>query len=366
MRYAGQAKMGYYPTPVTQTEKILRKLAFTGPCRLYDPCCGEGVALVQVGQAAPPGSRTYGVELDGARAEEAKQRLDEVRACSYSYARVERNTMQLLWLNPPYDSDSGAAAGSDRVELRFLRDLTKQGMLQAGGVLVYIIPRTILTETLVNTLCIRFTDLGCYRFDDDEYGAFSQVVLFGVRRTESISRLTADEACIQRLLLRWGVHETGQPLATETDPDAAPVMALPTLDEEDDRIWTVPHTDTDAPILFRGYVLSEEELRLDADRSGIFDVATRWLQTALEPTVLARPPLPFRRMHMATLIAAGALDGAIGRGEGRHLLTGAAKKVMSVTETVNPETGKVTIISTESYTTTATVVVEDGTILDLV
>ena len=364
-RYTSQAKMGYYPTPPSQVEKIANKLAWSGPCRLYDPCCGQGEALAQVGAAAPTGSQTYGIELDGHRAEQAACHLHEARCCGYSGARVEKQSMSLLWLNPPYDADSGAATGLDRSELRFLRDITKQGMLQPGGVLVFIVPRTILTDTVVNALFMRYTNVAVYRFTGAEYDAFGQVVVFGVRRKESVSRLTRNETARRHWLLRWGRSDTGEPLPGDADQESAiQARPLPTLDEEDDQVWNVPIAETMDPILFRGHLLDEAELRQDLLRSDVLTVAQDRLADAVARTVLAQPPLPFRTMHLATLIAAGALNGAIGIGPGRHALVGSTRKVVSTTEVTNDE-GNSTLISSESYVASATIVVEDGTILDL-
>ncbi|QRF24827.1 hypothetical protein FY534_13665 (plasmid) [Alicyclobacillus sp. TC] len=50
---------------------------------------------------------TYGVELDGQRAAEAQKRLDQVVHVAFERARIEKESMSLLFLNPPYDEVSG-------------------------------------------------------------------------------------------------------------------------------------------------------------------------------------------------------------------------------------------------------------------
>ena len=352
MRYEGIAKMGFYATPPTMTTKILRRLSFAGPARLCDPCCGEGVALSQVGQAAFPGSITYGVELDGKRAERAKAVLDHCVHCGYEFARVEPASMQFIWLNPPYDENGGQGGLGNRKELIFLRDTSK--WVEPGGVLVFIIPGKVLGKDLVDALVQRYTDLGIYRFDSEEYMDYEQVVIFGHRRSSLITRvkdLSVAEQNARNDLLACGQAQN-------------PYDMLPALDTVDGRIWTVPATDVSMSIEFRGYLLDEEELALDLEGSEVFRVAGNMLADGMQQATLKRPLLPFKRTHLATLISAGVLNGAIGIGESRHMVVGITRKKIE-TETVQDDGGNETVIQTESFATVVRTVEADGTITDL-
>ncbi|WP_156040105.1 DUF6094 domain-containing protein [Alicyclobacillus macrosporangiidus] len=180
--------MGYYATPLSMVEKIRNRLVPSGPGRWFDPCCGEGDALAAV---APSGAVTYGIELDGQRALKAKELLNHVVQCGYERARVEPASMQLRWLNPPYDSQFGLGGEMFRKELIFLRDLSKY--FAPDGVLVFIIPRYTLGSEMVSALVHRYTDLAVYRFDAGEYEAFKQVVVFGRRRQRNVT--SAKEGC---------------------------------------------------------------------------------------------------------------------------------------------------------------------------
>ncbi|MCL6445291.1 MAG: hypothetical protein K6T83_17845 [Alicyclobacillus sp.] len=348
MRYEGIAKMGYYPTPISMVDKIRNRLISSGPARWFDPCCGEGEALAAV---APSGAVTYGIELDGHRALKAKEILNYVVQCGYERARVEPASMQLMWLNPPYDSQSGLGGQMFRKELIFLRDLSKY--LAPDGVLVFIIPRYTLGSEMVSTLVHRYTDLTVYRFDDDEYEAFKQVVVFGRRREKNLrsgKEMSDADHRAKNELLAYGKHED---------------LPMPYLDEPDDRSWTVPAAENiDTQILFRGYILDDAELRLDLAQSDAFKVAANMLMPIDTGAKLRRPLLPFRRTHMATLIAAGALNGAVGVGENRHMVVGMTRKVVN-REVVRNEDGSETIIDTESYVTAVRTIQPDGTILDL-
>ncbi|WDL99718.1 DUF6094 domain-containing protein [Alicyclobacillus sp. ALC3] len=351
MRYEGTAKMGYFPTPPTMTAKIKDRLVFEGPVRLFDPCCGEGDALAGISASVSDANKTYGIELDGYRADQATTKLHHVVNCGYEVARVEPASMQMLFLNPPYDSQSGLGGLENRKELRFLRDLAKP--VAPGGVLVFVIPRYTLGPAMVNALLHRYTDVAVYRFDDKEYEAFRQVVVFGQRRLKNLtSSKEMPEADIQAKngLLAYGKNED---------------LPMPTLDEPDGRIWTVPVAeDIEADTMFRGYILDDEELRQDLAHSEAFHIAESMLSVSDVQARLRRPLLPFRRTHIATLIAAGALNGAIGIGDNRHVVVGMTRKVIN-RETVTHENGSETVIDTESYVTAVRTIQPDGTILDL-
>lgn len=352
MRYEGVSKMGFYATPTSMVEKIISRLQFAGPSRLFDPCCGEGDALAEVGKVAPDGSATYGIELDGQRAEKARRKLHHTVTCAYERARVETAGMQFCWLNPPYDQQSGLGGLAFRKELIFLRDISK--FVAADGVLVFIIPRYTLGQDMVNALVNRFTDLAVYQFDDAEYAAYKQVVVFGRRRAKSLSslkQLTEAERLARNDLMMYGKDED--------EP-------MPYLDEPDRRTWTVPHSESmDTSIIFRGYILDEDELVQDLSQSEVFRMCENLLSTAVQHTALRRPLLPFRRTHMATLISAGALNGAVGVADNRHMVVGITRKVVE-REIVLAEDGKEpTIVDTENYVTVVRTIQPNGIIRDL-
>ncbi|MFD1676089.1 DUF6094 domain-containing protein [Alicyclobacillus fodiniaquatilis] len=348
MRLEGVAKGGYYPTPTTMVRKILARLSFSGQTRLIDPCCGEGDALALVASAAPQGSEAYGIELDGHRAEEAGQKLTKVVQCAYEVARVEPQSMQIMFLNPPYDSNSGQEGEANRKELIFLRDLSK--VMAADGILVFVIPRYTLKQSMVQALFNRYSDLAVYRFDDEEYSVYKQVVVFGRRRAGSVKRFNDEEKKLAKQFLTYGLDLE------------APMPYLD--DEDDDRVWSVPFLEEMKPIKFRGYLLDKEEMIKDLATSDAFKIATNMLNSTVAITNLSRPPLPFRRTHMATLIAAGALNGSVGVGDNRHMVVGITRKVTE-TETTTADNGDVIVIESEKYVTAVRTIEQDGTILDL-
>ena len=107
--------------------------------RLFDPCCGEGLALAALAQAVAERTglavQTWGVEISPQRATEAATRLDLVvpAPCeAVSWRPAREGVASVLWLNPAYDQNGRGG----RMELDFLK--VAMPALVAGGVLAYV------------------------------------------------------------------------------------------------------------------------------------------------------------------------------------------------------------------------------------
>ena len=180
MRLAAQAKMGYYPTPPMVVSLITGILVRNGPgkMRIFDPCAGEGHALKEIKDSLQ--CESYGIEPDTHRGKIAKQNLTRCLITDYENSRISNRAFSLLYLNPPYDWNvrNDEVSASERHERTFLRDTI--GYLIPGGVLVYLIPQSRLDKTIAKILAYRFGDVRVFRFPDEEYKSFKQVVIFGV------------------------------------------------------------------------------------------------------------------------------------------------------------------------------------------
>ena len=172
-----RARMGYFPTDLSHVKMLKDAIVFPGePVNLIDPCCGEGIAL----QAFSKGiqARTYGIEIDGVRGEEAGRRLQRVGFGSFFHSRISLNAFQGLWLNPPYLSVP-SENGTRRLEKSFLADSMR--LLQVGGIMIYIIPYYRATPDVCRVLCENFTDLRVHKFIGKEFERFKQVAIIGRR-----------------------------------------------------------------------------------------------------------------------------------------------------------------------------------------
>ena len=66
--------MGYYPTPIPVVDRIRTFIKYPEEnVNILDPCCGEGLALKKLVDGI--NAKTYGIELDEYRAEQAKERI---------------------------------------------------------------------------------------------------------------------------------------------------------------------------------------------------------------------------------------------------------------------------------------------------
>ena len=310
MRLEGHMKCGYYPTPPDVTGRIRRLIRFPDtPFSSLDPCTGEGKAMASLVKGSP--AITYGIELDRRRASRARPRLDHVIRGDSFRCRVSPRSVSLLLLNPPYATDSE----DGRLELAFLK--AAHPLLKPRGVLVYIIPQQRLTRRVARILASHFEDIRLWRFPKGEYERFGQIVVMGVRRA-SATRDEVPEALVDVPEKKLRVLPArGKPL--HDIPPSPPV-----------RMFKSNEIDTDS--------LAEElaASKLGRDEVGAKDVGRD------------RPPVPLHAGHMALLLAAGELDGVVGKGKGRHVVRGYVKKTVDTSQDED-ERGNQTIRETERF-----------------
>jgi len=160
---------------------------------LVDPCAGEGRAILQLRGLKldnTPERRVYGVELEATRAATFK----DGEHCPYGYVehwrdqivhgdffhlytgdqRAEGGGASMLWLNPPYDTDRDFK----RLEERWLQRATP--LLSYGGLLAFVVPHYALAAS-AHTIAMNYRDVACYRFPNNAWGAYKQVILVGHR-----------------------------------------------------------------------------------------------------------------------------------------------------------------------------------------
>jgi len=298
MRLEAQAKAGFYPTPPEVVEIIQTWMGEKkpGPRRLLDPCCGTGEPAARIAAAA--GCDAYGVEINTERAQVAKNLLSKVVAGDLFSVRARPGAFSILYLNPPYDFN----AEDGRTELSFLKHTIPY--LTPGGLLLFVVPQKRITPRIARVLSAHFEDLKIRRFSTDEFKAFGQIVIAGIKKAhtevdvEVLSYLsqirTADLPEMIRNEFSFGVPGVPKDFfirSSEFGPDelaeelkASPLWKEPALGllEEDDQI---------KPVL--------------------------------------QPLMPPRKAHLAMLIAAGLINNQILEANGRRLLIkGTAKKVI--------------------------------------
>lgn len=299
MRPIATMKMGFYPTPICVVNKIKAFLQFPqGKVSFFDPCCGEGIALKELAENAV----TYGIELDHARAELAKQNLDFVISGDFFQTKISNNAFSVILSNPPYFSD-----GIERQELSFLRSTIKY--LQVSGILIFIISQNRLDEKIAKLLSLNFENIQVFQFPNDEYQSFRQIVVFGAKKENP----EPDLPKLQELM-------------------CVPDRILPEIMENPSITYQV--TETKEITLFKSSVVDLLELEKVLEKSPLW----ARLENVRKELGSNRPPLPLRTGHLALVLASGYLDGEVGENENLHIVKGRVfKETKESTEVLEKE-----------------------------
>ena len=232
---------------------------------VLDPCCGEGAALRNLVEGAR--ATTYGLELDQHRAKQAKKdALHHVVCCGYEDARISNSAFSCLFLNPPYDWQKTGPSeehAHERTEKAFLRGTVRY--LTPDGLLVYIVPQPRVTEDLAKILSYRFQDFNTYRFPDEEYERFKQVVLFGTKKNSNY----LDDNSLGML-------------------NAIPYTELQEIPHLEQPVYTLPASPEVK--LFRSTLIDQAELEKELKSSVLWEKLNQHNQS--NRNGVGRPPLP--------------------------------------------------------------------------
>lgn len=297
-RLMNNIKMGYYPTDPDNISLILKGVQFPEgvTTNLLDPCCGCGKALRQM--ADGNNCYTYGVELDGARADEAQTRLHRVGFGSFFFSQVSANAFHLLFLNPPYLSVLNESGGRARHEKRFL--IESLGTLALGGLLVYVIPYYRLTPDICRVLTDNFENLSLWRFTDAEFKKFKQAAILGTRKKRDVVPQDTQ-------WLEWFSTHPG---------------SIPCLTELPEGRYALPAKPLEVKT-FRGEKFNKTELERQLGRSDSFQ---RMMARSELDSGVKRPPLPLSISQIGLIGGSGLINGLI-ECDTPHVIKGRIVKV---------------------------------------
>jgi SAM-dependent methyltransferase len=340
MRLAGRQRLGFYPLPGPEAERIRRFLPFPDKqCSTLDPCIGDGVAFAKITSEAKV--LHYGIELDAYRAEQARSLATEVIQGNCFDVQCPVDSFSMLYLNPPYDFELGDQ-NSQRMERLFLEHVYR--WLKSGGVLVFVIPGPRIGECSA-VLSIQFRDVRVYRLTEPESVRYKQIVLFGLRRTRN-ERERLRDSDITRAR-QWYA-------SLARDPER-----LSPLPSEPDRQYPVPPGNP-VRMVYRGLPLDEIEDLLP--RSSAYRQAAPVL-FAQEADISGRPLTPLHGGHVGLLCTAGMLNGIFGEGEARHIANWQSIKLVDRTE--EEEDGATVVREKERFSNELTLVFSTGQIVTL-
>jgi len=306
MRLAAQAKMGYYPTPGGVTEIIMKylKRERQGVIKILDPCAGEGTALYIIGNHLQ--AEIYGIEIDLERGKNAKEILNRCLVTDYQNTKISHKSFSLIYLNPPYDwsAPDGEIEKSERFERIFLRDCIPY--LCSGGILVYLIPQRRLDGHIARMLSYRFERLSIFRFPEEEYRAFKQLVILGVLKGNPEKD---NEGTLY--LKNCGLQKAIVPYLPEAPQDT----------------YVVPVSPSKARFVFMSKTIDPEELAEEIREYGLFEPFSE-MTTPLRMAEKIRPIMRLRYGHLAQIIACGFMNGVVWDRDRRNplLVKGVTKK----------------------------------------
>jgi hypothetical protein len=336
LRFEGKSRLGFYPLPLSEAQRIRRFLWFPdAPSSALDPCVGDGVAFDTITNGAE--ALRYGIELDAYRAEQAKQRIPNIVQGNTLEVQCPVECFGLLYLNPPYDWALGPA-DSRRTEQTFLSHT--YCWLKPGAVLVFVIPGDRLAECS-QILATHFRDVRVYALEAPECVRYKQVVVIGARRSRrEKERLTDSDITRARLYYANLARNPPQ---------------IPVLPPEPEARYNVPVSGP-AQLVYRGLPLDEVEDLLP--KSAAHRQASSILFGRVN-RVEGRPLTPLHAGHLGLLAVSSMLDGIFGSAEDRHISAWTSVKVTDRSEEVE-EDGTIIQRERERFANELTLVYESG------
>lgn len=311
-RLASQATAGFFPTPSRVVAALCHlvvpaRASARQVIRVLDPCAGSGEPIAALARAL--GAESYGIEINGERAERCRRQVDHVLATSAFTVRIANGAFSLLALNPPYSFDDEKR----RLEHAFLTGLSRA--LCPGGVLLFLIPQRHLAVS-ARYLAAHYAGFRAFRFPDPEFGEFGQIVLLATKRAQPALDLEA-----QARLEAWSSADL-PPLPDELEGSPASVPALPRVE-----------------ILFAPLAFDPALAAQEARRRGVWTQAAFAEQLWPPDEQATRPLMPLRRGHLALLVAAGLLnDVVLNQDERRVLVKGRTRKELVPVESDDADT----------------------------
>jgi SAM-dependent methyltransferase len=292
VRPHGKIRLGFFPLPKAEAERLREWLSFSSAFSALDACVGDGVAFTRLLHGAT--AHRYGIEIDANRVEQARDLGIETLQANAMDVRCHPEAVSLLYLNPPYDWESGVS-NNQGLESAFLEHSYR--WLKAGGVLLFVIPQVRLAKC-ARLLSEHFTDLRVFRLTEPACMQYKQIVVLATRRKRN-ARLS-DAALLDAVRYLEAV-------ATKNE--------LEPLGDNAEVQYEVPASE---PVVLTNLGIPLDEVEDLLLESAAYRQAGRVLLPKLND-VRGRPLTPLHGGHVGLLCTAGMLNGVFGEGEARHI-----------------------------------------------
>jgi len=292
MRPQAKTKLGFFPLPIAEAARLRSHLFFPPEFSALDPCAGDGAAFTHLLEQTA--ARRYGIEIDANRFEQAQRRGIDCLQADAMDVRCAPESMSLLYLNPPYDLETGETH-NQRLELVFLEHTLR--WIRPGGVLIFVIPQPHL-KTCARSLSEHFSDIRVHKLTEPASVQYRQVAVLA-RRRKRHQRLP-DSALLDSIRLLDKMASAGSLPVLSVAP--APPYEVPSS-------GPAVFTNTGIPLDL------VEDLLLG---SAAYRQASRILLPR-QSDARGRPLTPLHGGHVGLLCTAGMLNGVFGTGEQRHI-----------------------------------------------
>lgn len=338
---------GFYATPLSQGQIIKDMLEFKEPTTILDTTCGEGEILAFLQQDNPM-TKSFGVEIEKGRALKAQQVLDVCIHAPIESCIITNNIFGLVWCNPPYDMQL-AGIGDTETERKEYTELSRATRyLKGNGIMVYLIPSYRFTDQkIARLLATYFDEVQIARFDDEDYDAYKQCVFIG--RKKLARSKTYNETLFNQLMLLGNEEYVRSEVQTLSELESF------------GRSWPVPAAVQDVPLFYSRLEPKENLIAPIRENKGfqVFKERTKPRDTSLN----GQPIINIAQGQLALLLAAGMVNGIIGKEDTLHALQG-LEIVTQEHEKIEHETGMEYITRTKR-SVSIKVITPEGSIIKL-
>ncbi len=327
-----ESKCGAYYTETNHCSIIGELLKFPDDevCVL-EPSIGDGSAVKAVTKKeARENVKIFGVELrDVAANEVRKDPLIEECLCAdfTNGVTIKNNAFTLCFGNPPYMDDDDTEDGKrGRLERTFLEKVTG-AYLKKGGILVWVIPYSrFVEESTLKYLISHYEFLQVYKFREDEYKKWKQIVFIG-RKTDTRIPLAAEIAEVREKY---------------KSDDIVPVLPM-TFEGTDlyESIEVYPSKSADITYFAAKEFDPRAALAHFGTNPDLDDyhrlIGKRSTQKEYASTELGAPPIPLKKDSLYLMATSGVGQGLAGTlGKDMHLQRGVAEVVEEVERNSDP------------------------------
>lgn len=344
-------KMGAYYTDLYHCRRIGNLFSFPEDeevC-ILEPSIGDGQAVLAVtGKTESTGMNKIicGVELNNNTYEEIKNNTlfnHLVNEDFLNGVKISNSSFSFCFSNPPYGNMQD---GKDRYETKFVEKIYHK--IRAGGILALVIPFHVLNDDkFLKTFFARFNPVATYRFDDDVYIQFKQVVVIAQKRLNGIGYMS-----------KW--LEKYKEIIKDKDT----LNYLPKLDDTIEKKIMISSSLEKNIEYFTTLAFDAKSAAIQLKRSNLYKNVSEKLSVPHYTSVdIGQPPVPLSNDLLYLCAVSGGGQGLAGKEEAHdlHLQRGVAKVVKEM-KVITKEDGSSELVENSFTKICINIIQNDGEI----